>query len=125
MAETLPAPPDDLAQIGARAAEFACTSRSAATERLPIRLGGFRDIASSLGSAGGQAAKRKTAVTEDELIAAIESTMEAALQQCQRYFLQLAELWLPGVAVARTESYVNSIPTGVAVRKIRPPPCRK
>jgi hypothetical protein len=36
--------------------------------------------------------KRKTAVTEDELIAAIESTREAAHRQCQPYFLQLAAL---------------------------------
>jgi hypothetical protein len=36
-----------------------------------------------------------------EMIAAIESTMEAAHRQCQPYFLQLAALWLPGVAVGR------------------------
>ena len=33
MAETLPAKPIDLAELGARAADFARTSRSAATER--------------------------------------------------------------------------------------------
>ncbi len=44
------------------------------------------------------------AMTEDQLIAAIEGTLEAAHLQRQPYFLQLAVLWLPGGAVARTES---------------------
>jgi hypothetical protein len=34
---------------------------------------------------------------------------EAAHGNASRIFLQLAALWLPGVAVARTESYVSSI----------------
>ena len=51
-------------------------------------------------------------MTEDELLTAIENTMQAAHRQCQPYFLQLAKLWLPGVAVARTETCISGAPTG-------------
>jgi hypothetical protein len=39
-------------------------------------------------------------------------TLRAAHLARQPYFLQLAELQLPGVTVARTESYISSTPTG-------------
>jgi hypothetical protein len=51
-------------------------------------------------------------MTEDQLIGAIESTMQAAHLQCQPLFLQLAQLWLPGVGVARTETSITAVPTG-------------
>ena len=52
------------------------------------------------------------AMTEDQLITAIEQVMQAAHQQCQPYYLQLAQLWLPGIPVLRTEYCVSSTPTG-------------
>ena len=52
------------------------------------------------------------AMTEDQLVAAIEQILQAAHLQCQPYYLQLAKLWLPDAAVLRTESYVSSTPTG-------------
>ena len=55
-------------------------------------------------------------MTEDELLIAIETTMQAAHRQCQPYFLQLAKLWLPGVAVACAETCVSGAPTGFRAR---------
>jgi len=46
-------------------------------------------------------------MTEDELLTAIENTMQAAHRQCQPYFLQLAKLWLPDVHVVRTQIYLS------------------
>ena len=53
-----------------------------------------------------------SAMTEDQLAAAIEDRMQAAHLSCQPYFLQLAKLWLPGVTVARAQSTVSSDPLG-------------
>ena len=46
-------------------------------------------------------------MTEDELLTAIENTMQAAHQQCQPYFLKLAKLCMPDVPVARTQIYLG------------------
>jgi hypothetical protein len=51
-------------------------------------------------------------MTEEQLTEAIESTLAAAHLACQPYFLALAELWLPGVKMARTESSIVSMPVG-------------
>ena len=51
-------------------------------------------------------------MTEDQLLDTINGILQAAHKQCQPYYLQLAELWLPGVPVLRTESYISSKPTG-------------
>ena len=51
-------------------------------------------------------------MTEDELTSAIETTMRAAHQACQPYYLQLAHLWLPGAPVLRTETLISSKPIG-------------
>jgi hypothetical protein len=55
-------------------------------------------------------------MTEDELLTAIENTMQAAHRQCQPYFVQLAKLLLPGIAVARTETYISATPAGSHAR---------
>jgi hypothetical protein len=51
-------------------------------------------------------------MTEDELISAIQATFQAAHQACQPYYLQLAQLWLPGAAVLRSETSISSTPIG-------------
>jgi hypothetical protein len=58
------------------------------------------------------AAVTPAAMTEEQLTEAIESTLAAAHLACQPYFLALAELWLPGVKMARTESSIVSMPVG-------------
>jgi hypothetical protein len=52
------------------------------------------------------AAVTPAAMTEEQLTEAIESTLAAAHLACQPYFLALAELWLPGVKMERTESSI-------------------
>src|SRR5215472_13924073 len=51
--------------------------------------------------------KKGNPMTEDELLTAIENTMQAAHQQCQPYFLKLAKLCMPDVPVARTQIYLG------------------
>ena len=58
------------------------------------------------------AAVTPAAMTEEQLTEAIESTLAAAHLACQPYFLALAELWLPGVKMARTESSIVFTPVG-------------
>jgi hypothetical protein len=51
-------------------------------------------------------------MTEDELISAIQATFQAAHQACQPYYLQLAQLQLPGAPVLRSETSISSMPIG-------------
>jgi hypothetical protein len=51
-------------------------------------------------------------MTDDELVSAIEATMRAAHLACQPYYLQLAHLRLPGVAVLRSTTLISSRPIG-------------
>jgi hypothetical protein len=55
-------------------------------------------------------------MTEDELTSAIETTMQAAHQACQPYYLQLARLWLPGAPALRSETLISSTPIGTHAR---------
>ena len=58
------------------------------------------------------AAVTPAAMTEEQLTEAIESTLSAAHRACQPYFLALAQLWLPGVKMGRTESSIVAMPVG-------------
>jgi len=59
-------------------------------------------------------------MTEDELLTAIENTMQAAHRQCQPYFLKLAKLCMPDVPVARTQIYLSGRqPAGMLVVKTK------
>lgn len=58
-------------------------------------------------------------MTEDELLTAIETTMQAAHQACQPYYLQLARLWLPGAPLLRSETLISSTPIGPHARADR------
>jgi hypothetical protein len=51
-------------------------------------------------------------MTEDQLLSAIETTMRAAHQACQPYYLQLAHLWLPSAPVLRSQTWISSKPIG-------------
>ena len=55
-------------------------------------------------------------MTEDELLTAIETTMQAAHRACQPYYLQLARLWLPGTPVLRSETLISATPIGTHAR---------
>ena len=55
-------------------------------------------------------------MTEDELLSAIETTMQAAHQACQPYYLQLARLSQPGAPVLRSETLISATPIGTHAR---------